>query len=231
MALALSAILNQTLGEIGLLPLPSAYVASTDPAVLQYVYLANASATRLRRYGWNYLIKQGSQALTTGTQDYALPSDFWCLVPDSMLQNGTYNFANMPASGPQWAAYRSTGVTGLTYQVRIYQNKFQVQGATTGDTLNFEYLILYPITDSTSVTGKQFFTVDTDLWKLDDALLIADLKWRIKKEKGFDDWQVDLQEFSSYRDTLLGREAGAQTIVMGGPADYTPPEPYTDLWV
>lgn len=232
MALALSALLNQALPPVGFLPLPSVYVASTDPAVLQYVGLASRVAVEQRRFAWNYIHKQGSQALTTGTQAYDLPADFWGLIPDTLIKNSSYNYANMPATPIEWAQFRSTGARGAVYNARIYQNKLQVQSAVTGDTLNYEYLSSYPITTADGVTSKLFFTVDTDLWKFDDGLFILDFTWRLKKEKGFDDWQVDFAAYQNYAKTLQGYEAGSQTLFMAGLPDNPPiSEPYTNLWV
>jgi len=229
-SLSLAVILAQVEAECGLYPSGSYIGNGTNTGAVQLAALANAAARTLRKFRWQYLRKTGSQALTTGTQAYALPSDFWQIVPDTLYQSGVAYPSSLPTSPPGWAFLRSVGTTGLQYQCRIYQDKLQVLNATTGDTLQFEYVSKYPISDAALSTSKEFFLVDTDVWRLDDELLIREIKWRVKKEKGYDDWQADQQDAVSYRAYLLGAEAGAQTIVPTA-TPYYPAEPYTNLIV
>ena len=101
-----------------------------------------------------------------------------------------------------------------------------------GEVLTFEYLSNALFTDATGFTGKQRFTADTDIWLLDDDLLAMNFKWRWKKEKGLDDWQVDAAEWRTYARNYMAESRGARAISMG--LTYEKKDavaPYFNTWV
>lgn len=231
MSLALSAILTQVEGECGFYP-SSTYFGSSNTGALQCAYLANAAAATLKRHAWQYLRTQATIAVTAATS-YALPADFWCYVPDTMFKTGNAYGVILPTTEPVWAAIRSTSGSGVVYNCRFFQDKLQVVNPKNGDVLNYEYISRYAIaaTGAPTTPVKERFTLDTDKWLLDDELIIRDIKWRLKKERGFDDWQSDREDFQLYFNSLKGLQSGAITIIDNQSSNYIPNEPYTNLIV
>lgn len=218
-------LLNQVLGECGFVT-QSAFFASTDPAVLQLCYIANATARTIRKYQWQYLVKTGTINLTTGTLTYALATDFYALVPDTMYRVGNYYPVDIPARHDYWAQLKSAGAVGFVYECRIMGNLLNVINPTTGDSLRYEYFSTNPVIRASGSTPSDTFAADGDTWQLDDELFVRDVKWRFKREKGFDDWQVDLEDFKSYAAYKRGVDSGAQTVHFSRPS-YSPNEPQT----
>ena len=96
-----------------------------------------------------------------------------------------------------------------------------------GETITFEYESAHPWLSG--ATPAETATSDTDVWRLDRRLLILGVKWRWKKEKGLEDWQVDAQQYQGYVNILRGRNEGARTLCFGDAPrpDYAP---YTRLY-
>lgn len=95
--------------------------------------------------------------------------------------------------------------------------------------MTFEYVSSYPWQDG-SGTAKAIADADTDVWQLDDRLLKLATKWRWKKEKGIEDWQVDQQLYQRHANLLRGRDGGAKALLFGDPV-WSAPTPYTNLWI
>jgi hypothetical protein len=231
--LSIKDILNQVLGECGFVT-QSAFFASTDPAVLQLAYIANASVRTLRKYQWKWLLRSSTLALTTGTELYEVTGedrDVIAVVPDTTYKVGNYYPVDLPATTEYWAQLKSAGAIGFQYECRLMGPAalttsgassvpmMRVLNAVTGDSLRYEYISAYMVrAASVPSVEKEAFTADTDCCGYDDELITRDIKWRFKKEKGFDDWQVDLEDFKSYAAWLRGVDSGAQTIRFGRPA-------------
>ena len=103
-----------------------------------------------------------------------------------------------------------------------------MQDPVAGEVITYEYLSSYPW--KASGVNQELATADTDEWRLDRRLLVLGVKWRWKKEKGIEDWQVDQQLYQRHLNMLRGRNEGARTIQFGQPSELTY-EPYTRLWV
>lgn len=228
MALTLANILDRVLDECGFAR-EAAYVAGTTVAARQLVALANRSALSLRTMPFTRRRATGTIAMTTATS-YSLPSDFFEYIPDTAFMDGDSNPVVWPTPEEVWALYENGGITpaGALY-VRQMAGALKVLNPVNGTDLLFEYLSNAVIRATSAGAYKERFTVDTDEFQLDDELIVLDVKWRFKKEKGIADWQTDLQEFSVYVKNALGRDFGAMTFTPG--VSQYPGEPYTNLWV
>ena len=200
-------------------------VATSNP---QMLYIATASIRRLRPHQWQKLVKQGSITLTTATE-YTLASDFWSYVPGTLWPEASGRPADLPVTTTDWAMLQAgIGFSSIAFNCRIYNDKLQVQNPEAGYVLNYEYISKNALTNAGG-TAQETFTADTDLCILDEELFIQDLKWRFKKEKGIDDWQVDAAELDRYLKYRKDVDAGSQTLRPSSGTVF--PAPYTDLWV
>ena len=73
--------------------------------------------------------------------------------------------------------------------------------------------------------------MDTDLFILDEELFTMDLKWRIKKEKGINDWEDDRRLYLEYLNYRMGVDSGARVLYPGGKGLGNPLPPYNNDWV
>jgi hypothetical protein len=231
--LTLANICDQVLKELGFVSFGS-YIGSTTPAALQVGALANVAAPQLRQYGMQALTKSTTRALTTGTDTYELPTGFWHLVADTSFKSSSSNGVKIATDPAEWAYLKASGASGggTNYRARIINNLLNVHQATTGDTLRFEYVDSRPIQATGAGALKERFTADTDVWLLDDELIVRDLSWRLQKAKGMPSWNAAFQDFRNYARHKRGTETGMRTLSMPGEeGPYDPPAPYTDLQV
>lgn len=226
--LTLAGLCDRALQESGFVKF-SAYVGSSAAGALQMLALAEGAGQRMVMDQWQRLVVRGTQALTTGTEAYAVPSGFGWYVPDTMLTNGSYINSFIPTPPESWAVLKSTGQSGREYRCRFFADQLQVLQATTGDTLAFEYIDNRPWINGS--TRKVRPTADADVWLLDDELALLDIKWRLQQAKGMPIWGATRAEFESRRNHRLGIESGAQTLVERGSEEYQPRAPLTSLWV
>ena len=225
MAITLLNAAKQVMGAMGF-DVPSAVVAATDKTMF---YVACECVRQLRRFQWQKPVKSTTVTMTSAT-DYALASDFLFYVPDTMRVNGGGRPVNMPTTASDWAALKSgIGINASQYNVRFINDRLEVQNPQADEVLRYEYVSKHPLTD-TGGTAKEMFTVDSDIWVLDDELFLSELKWRYKKEKGIDDWQIDQKAAASYRRTLEGQDRGAQTIMPVPPDATWRANPYFNQW-
>jgi hypothetical protein len=222
MSITLLAAWQQACGESGF-EVPTNIVTDNP----QMRYLATASIRRLRPHQWQKLVKQGSITLTTATE-YTLATDFWSYVPGTLWPVSSGRPADLPVTVTDWAMLRAgIGFSSIAFNCRIYNDKLQVQNPEADYVLQYEYISKNAVTSSGG-TAQETFSADTDLCILDEELFIQDLKWRFKKEKGIDDWQVDALALDAYLAYRKGVDAGSQVLrPMSGTVF---PEPYADLW-
>lgn len=233
MTLTVANLCDRALQESGFVKF-SAYFGATAAGALQLTGLISSMGQELLQFGWQKLTTTGTQALTTGTLTYALPTGFGWYVPDTMMTDGSSNLADAPTSPQRWQLIKSTSGSGPGpgYRVRFFQDLIQVIDPTTGHTIRFEYVDNRPWQATGAGARKALPTVDTDVWLLDDQAGLLWLKWQLQAAKGMPGWRTAKAAWDLYASHRRGVESGAKTIVECGDSDdYTPPSPYTNLWV
>ena len=85
--------------------------------------------------------------------------------------------------------------------------------------------------DYWSVTGapKEFFSEDTDVWRLDDQLLILGIQAHWMQAKLMPQYMEHMANYRSKMGEAIGRSNAGQTI--GGAPALMRRDPYTKLWV
>lgn len=224
----LKAIIDAMLAESGF-STSQQYARSPNPNDKQVFALACRSARELSKYKWQALRRVHELTLTEATE-YDLPSDYRQMVNDTMWSKGQNRSIDTPTDDVTWSYLQShSGSTGLRYKARILNNKINVINPTVGDVVRFEYISDYPVTDREG-EYKARFDADTDLWLLDDDLLILDLQWRFKKLKGMQDWQEDKAGCETYKKSLQGSDQSAKIINTLGNDNSPLNEPHYELY-
>ena len=221
--MSLLTICQNALNEITGFEVPSTYVGNENLTAKSCVALVQRAGKLLeRRYQWVELIKEHTFTTVSGTDAYALPSDFRRFA--NMSQWDRTNFDPMfgPVTPAEWQFLKSSvagDVGTITKWFRIKgsgSNQFFIHPtpATTGETIAFDYFSTGWINDvSVADTFVSEFTADNDTALIDEELLTLDLKWRFLKAKGFA-YQDENQEWAQMRDKILAANGGARKISM-----------------
>lgn len=109
----------------------------------------------------------------------------------------------LPVCGPLapkiWAGYKALSLTGPYPQYRIRQNKILFNPVpTAGQTCYFEYNSRSWLTDAAGTTFKENISDDTDIFLVEDNLLIAGIEWRWLRKKGLS----YAEEYQSYENLV-----------------------------
>lgn len=227
MSLTLKQILDIALGSTGV-NVPATWIGSNNLATANLVKaIANQSVLALREYPLQKQTRQYSFTLTSASDTYALPSDFLNIVPDTMWVQESLWRVDFPTDPTVWAYLTaSAGPPGIWVRCRLINNFLEFYQPQEGMVVGFEYVSNALIQDGTTGDPKQLFSQDSDVWMIDDSLLIADIKWRYKAEKGLE-YQTDFKLFKDSLANFLGTQSGAKTIIPSNPWN---PEPLCNLW-
>lgn len=119
-----------------------------------------------------------------------------------------------PVDSKEWQSLKALTLNGPRYRYRIRGGKLIVNPTpTAGHSWNFEYVSKYWILGADGTTYKQYFTLDTDTILLPEELVLMGLRWRWKKEKGFD-YAEDFRTYEMQVKDALGRDGGKATLHM-----------------
>lgn len=136
---------------------------------------------------------------------------------DSILHNTIWDVDEQlpifgPQSAPQWQAQLALQAASPRYSFRIRQNHLYLYPApSAGKNLRLEYMTKYPILDGDGSTLKVWITADTDTFIFPDALVMAGLRWRWKREKGLT-YAEDKDRYNAMFSSLAEREVPKETI-------------------
>lgn len=226
MSLTLKQTLDMVVSSTGALP-SNSWANSTNSSDRQMVALANLSVMYLRDRRFQAQIKQTQFTTSADSTRYAPPTSMLGIVPDTMWVQSSMWKVDFPTDPTVWAYLLARGgPSGVQVKARMIDNAIEIYEPQGGITIGYEYYTKACVFDERIF--KELFESDTDQHLFDDALLIADIKWRYKKEKGIDDWQIDRQLARDQLIDVLGSDAGAKTIEPCQPWD---PSPKFNAWV
>ncbi|HQR41319.1 MAG TPA: hypothetical protein PLX97_01515, partial [Gemmatales bacterium] len=174
------------------LSVPATVYGSTDQIVVQIMGLLEEEGTDLApRHPWEGLINEASHtSVATESQgDMATiaSNGFRYILNDTIWDRST----RLPVCGPMnprsWQSLKALQNTGPRYQYRIRGGELLVNPTpVAGESWYFEYVSKNWISDAAGVNFYERFTADTNIILLPDNLVLQGLRWRWKKEKGFD---------------------------------------------
>jgi len=152
-----------------------------------------------RRFRWKQLLVENAQlTLTTGTEQYALPSNFWQLVPGSVRWNVLSNSQGQPI--------KVVGIEGLeaykTYNTQSSPYACAVVSAASGGTKRLEFAPAF--TQTNIVVEYDYFKTPTALAEDSDEPEIPELEEVLIYEAlvGLSAKNNDSNLVSYYRDEL-----------------------------
>lgn len=201
------------------LPVPSTVYGSTDTQVQQIMALLEEEGNDLAlRNSWQGLTVIASHT-TVATESQGaittIASNGFRYIKNQTIWDQTLR---LPVIGPtdsqDWEALKAVFVNGPRYRFRIQGGNLLCNPVpTAGNTWAFEYVSKNWITDATGVTYRQYFAADGDLMILPEELCLAGLRWRWKKEKGFE-YAEDFRTYEMQVKDAIGRDGGKRVLYM-----------------
>jgi hypothetical protein len=193
--------------------------ASTDPNILQLCSLLKRGGRALMRaHPWTQLQTAYTFPTVNGTASYALPTDFNRILDGTAWNRSSQLPMHGPLNAQQWEAEkaRATVSTGRQF-FRIFGNLFYIHATpSSAETVAYEYISRYWVdTGGGTTPDAESPTTAADSLFLDPDLLVADLKLRFLRAKGFDASAAQLDYEAAWA-TATGADSAAPVIDMAG---------------
>lgn len=204
------------------IPMPASVFGSLDKQVLQAANLLQESLEDLADRGvWERLVNQALWS-TTATEDQGAlttlaPNGFNWMLPQTLWDRTEKLPLLGPTSAQEWQALKAIVITGPRYSFRVRGGQFLVTPPPpVAHTWVFEYVSKNFALAVDGTTYKSVLTVDSDSVLLPDKIVIADLRWRWKKEKGLS-YAEDFNRAEDLINNALGRDIGKPILHMDTP--------------
>lgn len=199
---------------------PATVYGSTDPQVIQIKALLEEEGNDLSRRGdWNELTFEAVHTTVAaeiqGAMNVIAPTGFRNIKNDTIWDRSLRMPLNV-LDDVEWSAQQGFATTGPNYSVRVRGGLLLSNPVPpAGSTWAFEYVSKYWILGANGTSYKQFFTLDTDTLLLPEELLTLGLRWRWKKEKGFD-YAEDFNTYEKQVSQALGQNGLKKRLNMDG---------------
>lgn len=200
------------------IPIPSTAYGSTDPQVLQAMSLLDEEGNDLASRGdWQALTFEATHtSLAAESQGdiETIASNGFSYIKNNTFWDRTEKLPIGVIDGVDWQQEKGFANTSPHYRVRIRGGELLATPTpTAGNTWAFEYVSENWILDTDGTTYKNHFTADTDTLLLPEKVLLAGLRWRWKKEKGFD-YAEDFVTYEKLVEQYLGRQGVKRNLSM-----------------
>jgi len=176
---------------------PTVVAGSTDVTAQQIVELLNEGLRELQKAVEGSIwpeLEQRATFLHENAANYgalnlvngsAVP-DFGYLIQDCLMDVQTRLQVAGPFSELEWTEMLTMGIVQATYNFRIFDGYLRIYPVPS-DPLTYQFVLTYSsaytVRDS-SGQAKLDFTADDDVPRIPWEIMLADLRWRYKKEKG-----------------------------------------------
>lgn len=214
---------------------PATVINNANPNIVALLSLANKEGDELsRRHDWQNLVQQFTfLSVASEAQTNAFPSDsasepYDRLVYMAQLWNRTTNtkYAG-PVDGRKWQVLKQGVSGGVTGWWRIVGNQLNIFPApTAGQTLATEYVTKNWLQSEDGATAKRRWSVDSDVGRVPERLMMLGIIWRWRRAQGFD-YSEELATYEREVERSCSRDRGAGFIRQSQSEGF-PPSPGWD---
>jgi hypothetical protein len=207
---------------------PGTVLGSTDPQILQVLALLEEEGNDLSGRGsWQAITLEATHT-TVATESQGdintIASGNFRYVKNNTIWDRTENLPVIVIDGPDWQAEKGFASTSPRYRARIRGNNLIVTPTpVAGNTWAFEYVSWNWILDTNGTTRKQYFTADTDTVLLPEPIIQMGLRWRWKKEKGFE-YAEDFRTYEMMVADAFSRDGIRRNLNMGSKPEMGSPK-------
>lgn len=213
------------------LDVPTSIVANTTDETAQLLWaLANRGGRALaKRIAWEALCVSATLTTLAALDQGALPAAFDRMVPGTMWNTTLRRMVFGPLDGQEWAEAQATTSALINPAFRIRAGHIWFSAIpTAGQSVTYEYVSKYWVNSLTASS----YAADTDTTAFDDELLVLDLMWRYRQNKGlsFDDDRI---EFERRLADCISNDGARRTLgpntALNGPTKLQVPDTLTAL--
>lgn len=206
---------------------PATVYGTTDPQITQIKALLEEEGNDLAERGdWNELTFEATHTTVASESQGAITSiatNGFRNIKNDTIWDRTLKLPLQILDDVQWQAQKGFASTSPRYAIRIRGGLLRADPTpTAGNTWAFEYYSKNWILGVDGTTYKQFFTLDSDTMLLPEEILTLGLRWRWKKEKGFD-YAEDFRTYEAKVTKALGGNGLKKRLNMGGGRDGVSP--------
>lgn len=222
-ALSLLSIVQKFYRRTNIGTVPTSVLGSTDQQVLQILALLEEEGADLSGRGdWQALTFEAVHT-TTATESQGFIETIataqkptrnakFRYIKHNTIWDRTENLPVQVIDGPGWQAEKGFASTSPRYRARIRERKLYVTPTPpAGNTWAFEYVSWNWIINSAGTITYQYFNADTDEILFPEPIVLMGLRWRWKKEKGFD-YAEDFVTYEKMIQNELGRQGIKRTL-------------------
>ena len=177
--------------EIGLSK-PISIISNTDATAVRIYRQAVRTGVILARKNWQELIKTHSFSTSASEPQYALPSDYRSMIPET-IWNQTTDKPIFLISPQIWSYEKSAVTSSFDDRVRLLGNDggpsigrlFTIHPTPAAvETIYYQYYSKNWLTDSGGTTEKSAFSADADVVVFDEEVFVMGIIWRVLKAMG-----------------------------------------------
>ena len=192
-------------------------ISNTSPTARQLLALCQREGKQLMRTtAWPILLKEHTFNTVSGTQSYALPTDFDRFIGDTAFNRTDLDKFTGPLTPQQYQLDRhGSASAGITQRFRLKSSsntlKFDITPTpTSAESIGFEYVSSH-WNQKTDGTSQDAFTVDTDTGILDELLIEMHVTWQFKQMHGLD-YAEDFRQYQLELRQAVSRSGGSPII-------------------
>jgi len=153
------------------------------------------------RVDWNRLIKAAAIAAVP----YTLPEDYHRPIPGAMIATALGVLVRPVTNSGQWAVLRQVGST-LPYYYRS-GGRLDIVPTSAGTNATLNYVSGHFVAKSNGTDFRAVFASDDDSTVYTEDLLVKNMVWRWKRQKGLD-YTDDLAEFEAMLKAEINADRG-----------------------
>ncbi len=205
---------------------PSAIIGITTPDETLLARALVKTCTQLQAHDWQKLTREKTfTTVAAETQtDTPLPTDFLRFVSNTIFNRTKRLPLGGPLSPQEWQGIKATAQTSSYDYFRLRGGSWLMSPLpSAGDTIAYEYITKNMGTDSTGVTERATFTVDTDLTYFDDELMILGICMNVLDIDG-NDYAERSMQFQARLSKMLVEDQGSR-IIAARPVNKIPRAP------
>jgi hypothetical protein len=172
-----------------------------DDARTMLVIAQEAGEEIAHRVDWNKLLKTATIAATP----YTLPENYHRPVPGSMIVTALGQLVRPVTNTGQWAVLGQVGSTQPYY----YRSggKIDIVPTSAGTNATLNYVSGHFVARSNGTDFRATFAADDDTTVFTEDLLVKNMVWRWKRQKGLD-YTDDLAEFEAMLKAEINADRG-----------------------